>query len=235
MARPPGAGHATGPRSPTDTPWAPARWRLREMLERARRYAAAIREEPGLTQGELAEREGVSGPRVNQVLSFLRLDPSILADLTDLESENPVPSLDELFAIGRLPNARAQVTRYRATCAALRRADRGAVAQAKRQRGFEHLFARARAWQAALDRGQHRSLAALAQAEGISHHRVAQVLDLLTLAPEIQAALDVPFEALPAGITQHAVKALARLGVEAQRAWMAAFCAGRAGPASDPR
>jgi transcriptional regulator with XRE-family HTH domain len=198
------------------------------MVERARRYAAAIREEPGLTQGQLAEREGVSGPRVNQVLSILRLDPSILADLTDLEREEPVPSLDELFVIGRLPGGRAQVTRYRAVCAALAGERVGVKVQAARQRRFQHLFARARVWQAALDSGQFRSLSELAGAEGVSHHRVAQVLDLLTLPREIQAALDVPFEELPAGITQAEVRALARMGdAEAQRTAFAAICARR--------
>lgn len=198
------------------------------MVERARRYAAAIREEPGLTQGQLAEREGVSGARVNQVLSILRLDPSILADLTDLEREEPVPSLDELFVIGRLSGGRAQVARYRAVCAALAGERVGVKVQAARQPGFQHLFARARVWQSALDSGQFRSLAELAQAEGLTRHRVAQVLDLLTLAPEIQAALDVPFEALPAGITQKDVMALARVeGVEAQREGFARLRAGQ--------
>lgn len=188
------------------------------MVERARRYAAVLREEPGLTQGQLAEREGVSGARVNQVLSILRLDPSILGDLTDLEREEPVPSLDELFVIGRLAGGRAQVARYRAVCAALAGERVGVKVQAARQRGFQHLFARARVWQAALDSGQFRSLSELAKSDGLSHHRVAQVLDLLTLPPEIQAALDVPFEELPAGITQANVRALARMGsLEAQR------------------
>ena len=200
------------------------------MVERARRFAAAIREEPGLTQGQLAQREEVSGPRVNQVLSILRLDPSILADLTDLDREEPVPSLDELFVIGRLPGGRAQVARYRAVCAALNGERVGVKVQAARQPGFQHLFARARVWQSALDSGQFRSLAELAQAEGLTRHRVAQVLDLLTLPPEIQAALDAPFEELPAGITQKEVMAVARvLGVEAQREMSARWTRSGAG------
>ena len=52
----------------------PARLRVRERVERARRNAAVPREEPALTQGQLAEREGVSGARVNQVLSIVRLE-----------------------------------------------------------------------------------------------------------------------------------------------------------------
>ena len=53
------------------------------IVERARRYAEAIRERPGLTHGQLAAREGVSGPRVDQGLSTLRLHEAILVDLTD--------------------------------------------------------------------------------------------------------------------------------------------------------
>jgi len=59
----------------------------------------------------------------------------------------------------------------------------------------------------------------------VTHHWVAQVLDLLTLAPEIQAALDVPAETLPPGLTQKVIRCLARLGdhdaqrAEARRRW----------------
>ena len=200
------------------------------MVTRARCYAAAIREEPGLTQRQLAQREGLSGPRVNQVLSILRLDPSILADLTDLERDAPVPSLDELSVIGRLRGGRAQVARYRAVCAALAGERVGLKAQPARQRGFQHLFARARVWQAALDSGQFRSLAELARAEGLTHHRVAQVLDMLTLPVEIQAALDVPFEELRVRVTQAEVRALVRMGdAEAQRAAFSALRTRRTG------
>ncbi|TVQ88952.1 MAG: hypothetical protein EA397_16090 [Deltaproteobacteria bacterium] len=220
------AGHACGPRPVATSPWTPARDRLRELVDRARGYATAIREEPGLTQGKLGRREGVSGARVNQVLSILRLDPSILANLIDAERDTPVPSLDELFAIGRISGGRAQVARYRAVCAALAGERAGVQARPARQRGFQHLFARARAWQTALDAVEFRSLSELAAAEGLTHHRVAQVLDLLTLPVEIQAALDVPAEELPKGITQAEVRRLVRTkGVEVQREGFATVCA----------
>lgn len=180
------------------------------IVERARRYAEAIREEPGLTQGQLATREGLSGPRVNQVLSMLRLHEAILVDLTDPERDTPVPSLDELFAIGKLDDARSQVARYRAVCAALEGRRRDLKVQAGRQRGFQHLFVQARAFQGALDRGEYRSIAALARAHGLSHSRVGQVLDLLTLPVDVQTALDVSAERLPKGVTQKSVKAYAR-------------------------
>jgi len=211
------SGHAIGP--PT-TAWTPARERMRETIERAERYAKALRREPGLTQGDLAQREGVSGPRVNQILAILRLEPSILADLVDPTSDNPVPTLKELHAIGRLASERAQVGRYRQVCEALRKkripADR---VKPTPQRGFRHLFAKARTWQAMLDAGEARSVAALARQVKVSRHQVGRVLDLLTLPPEVQAALDVPAEELPAGVTQAKVKGLARLeGAAAQRA-----------------
>ncbi len=51
---------------------------------------------------------------------------------------------------------------------------------------------------------------------------VGQLLDLLTLAPEIQAALDRPPGGLPAGLTQKEVRRIARLGDhEAQRVLVA--------------
>ncbi|MEN9784931.1 MAG: hypothetical protein RLZZ299_195 [Pseudomonadota bacterium] len=142
---------------------------MRATLERARRYARIIREDR-VTQEELAAREGVSGPRVNQVLSFLRLDPSILGDLTDLTSVDLIPSMDELFAIGRLPSGRAQVARYRTVCATLKGQRACEQAEAARQRGFQHLFAQARGWQAALDAGTYRSLCELGRSEGLSAH-----------------------------------------------------------------
>ena len=98
------------------------------------------------------------------------------------------------------------------------------------QRGFQHLFVQARAWQAALDADEVRSLAELAQRERQSRHQVARVLDLLTLPDDIQAALDVPAQDLPSGATQAMVRKLVKLGdAEAQRsAWSAWFAPARA-------
>jgi hypothetical protein len=131
-----------------------------------------------------------------------------------------VPTLKELHAIGRLASERAQVGRYRQVCEALRKkritADR---VKPTPQRGFQHLFAKARTWQAMLDVGEVRSVSALARQVKVSRHQIGRVLDLLTLPPEVQAALDVPVEELPQGVTQAQVKGLARVdGAEAQRA-----------------
>ncbi len=214
-------GHGTGPAAP-GTGWSTARRRLRDMVHRARVYAKALRSEPGLTQGQLAAREGVSGPRINQVLSILRLEESILADMTDDTIDAPVPSLDDLFVVGKMRDGRNQVGRYRALCEALAGGRPDVDARSTRQRGFQHLFAQARALREAMDSGTWRSMAALAKAEGLSPRRVGQVLDLLTLAPEIIDALDVPPERLPDGLTQKEVFKLAEVGnVGEQRA---VFC-----------
>lgn len=105
----------------------------------------------------------------------------------------------------------------------------GAVLAGERARR-EHRSTRARGRQAALDSGRFGSSLELARAEGIGHPRIALLLDLLTLPPEIQAALDVRFEDLPTGITQADVRALARMGdAEAQRAVFSALWTRRTG------
>ncbi len=144
------AGHGRGP-GPSPR-WGTARARLQDLVERARRFAKALRDERGLTQAEVGAREGVSGPRVNQVLSVLRLHEAILADVTDPARDAPVPSLDELFAIGRIEDPRQQVARYHAICASLEGSG-GPKAGVARQRGFQHLFAQARAHQRRSTRG----------------------------------------------------------------------------------
>jgi len=179
--------------------------RMRATLERAEYYARIIRRE-GITQEDLAAREGVTGPRVNQVLAFLRLERAILDDLTDLSCTTPVPTMSALAAIGRLPTGRAQVARYRQLCAALEASGNAGAVGSARQRGFRHLLAQAREWQDALNAGKYRSISALGRAERLSSHRVGQLLDLLTLPPDLQARLDAPPESLPPGLTQKEVK-----------------------------
>jgi hypothetical protein len=72
-----------------------------------------------------------------------------------------------------------------------------------------------------LESGEHRSAASIARAEGIDPSRVGQVLDLLTLAPEVLAVIDVPAEEVPSGVRQADLRRLVRLDHEAQRAWVA--------------
>jgi hypothetical protein len=73
----------------------------------------------------------------------------------------------------------------------------------------------------ALESGEARSLEDLGRAEGVTGRRIAQILLLLQLAPEIIEALDVPAADLPSGITERRLREVARLrGREEQRrAW----------------
>lgn len=90
-----------------------------------------------------------------------------------------------------------------------------------RQKGFQHLLLRARRYQAWLDEGTHRSLVAIATAEKVSHGRVGQVLDLLTLPPEILAVIDVPADRAPEGLTHMELRRIARLATREEK--LAAF------------
>lgn len=191
--------------------WTPARRRLAELVSRARSYAKTIREGRYVTQQELAESEGVSQAYVSQVLSLLRIAAPILDVASDPDRDEPVPTLSDLLEIGRLPSPRQQVQGYRAIVSSLEGRRNGVKAAKVKVRGFQHLFAEARALQAALDSGAARSVTELAKARRVSHHRIGHILDLLTLPAEIQAALDVPVERLPKGITQKEVRKIAKL------------------------
>jgi hypothetical protein len=116
-----------------------------------------------------------------------------------------------LAVIGRLPTGRAPVARYRQLCAALGGGASAREVYAARQRGFRHLFAQARALQAALDTGKRRSISALGRKERLSSHRVGQLLDLITLPADLQARLEAPPDTLPPGLTQKVVKRIVSL------------------------
>jgi hypothetical protein len=72
-----------------------------------------------------------------------------------------------------------------------------------------------------LESGEHRSAASIARAEGLDPSRVSQVLDLLTLAPEVLAVIDVPAEQAPPGLRQAYLRRLVRVEHEVQRHWVA--------------
>lgn len=60
------AGSAAGqPCGPTSGPWTGARRQLRELLDRADRYARVLVGPPRLTHEELGERGGISAARVS--------------------------------------------------------------------------------------------------------------------------------------------------------------------------
>lgn len=230
------AGHACGPRcgghesvlAGADVdPWASSLDRLRGHIERARAWYALRIENPGLTVAELAQREGVAPARVSEALGLLRLSPAIVADLERPDRRGPVPTVADLERLSRVRDRLAQVGRYRELCR-----DAGATGNkrrkgAPRQKGFQHLLLQARRYQAWLDDGTHRSLSSIAEAEGITPGRVGQVLDLLTLPPEILAVIDVPAERAPKGLTHMELRRIARLGdreaqMEAFARWLPA-------------
>ena len=51
----------------------------------------------------------------------------------------------------------------------------------------------------------------MGQSDGLSGARVSQLLNLLHLAPQIIAALDVPDDECPKGVSKKEVRAIARL------------------------
>jgi hypothetical protein len=86
----------------------------------------------------------------------------------------------------------------------------------------------ARELKAKWESGDYETLAALARAEGIGSGRVSELLALLQLAPEILAAIDVPVEQLPAGVTKEGIRRIVRLrDAQQQRRSFRALCAGR--------
>ena len=222
-----GAGQGCGPgaEEAVPDPWAGALARVRGHLERARRYRAWLDGGAGRTLTELGELEGITKARVSQLVSLLDLVAEIVEDIERPDRTGPVPSELVLRHIAALPDAERQVARYRAVCTpaapvsgGVYRREEGGPVPAPRGEGFQHLFARARRYQALLDSGEMESLVEIGRAEGVSGARVSQVLLFLHLAPEISAVLDVPAGEVPAGVGVKAMREIARLrSQEAQR------------------
>jgi len=88
---------------------------LQHHFERARHYRMLLEDEPGLTQKEIGEREGISAQRVGQRLLLLALAPEII-EVVDV----PLPQLPvgvtekTLRPIARLQDHTAQVEAFRA-------------------------------------------------------------------------------------------------------------------------
>jgi hypothetical protein len=178
---------------------------------------------PALTHQELGEREGVSAARISQIVSLVRLDRALITHATDVTLDQPIPSVADLRQMARLPTARQQVERYTALCAMLA-GQRGGQAKLTKQRGLQHLFRQASLWQEALDAEQFRSVSEVARAEGAHASAVGKVLDLLRLADDVRASLDVEPEQLPPGFTQKDAMRIARMKTaEEQRAALARF------------
>ena len=105
--------------------------------------------------------------------------------------------------------------------------ERGAAGHRTARPGFRADFERARRWRAVLEGADRLTLADIAREEGCSPDRVAQVLNLLELAPEIIAVLDVEAERLLKGVRRKDVRRIAWLAShEEQRREFEQLCAG---------
>jgi hypothetical protein len=208
-------------------PWGDARQRVCATLERALQYREALLGPGRLTVARLAEREGVAPARITEATGLLRLPREVLAELR--QGRGAVPTVKDLVALSRERDAKAVVARYRRLCEDIERGGNGRRAGMPKQRGFQHLLARARRYQELLASGQYASMSQLARAEGITHARVGHLLDLLALSPAILAVIDVPTEQAPPKLTHMGLRELARIADhdaqerEARRRWPAFF------------
>ncbi len=206
-----------------DDPWASRRAALRGHLARARDFARRIETGRVENAADLAGREGLTRARVSQLLRLLKLSPVILADIEDVEGTGPVPTEAELRKLAGTKTPERQEYEYRRLCGAeaAGRPPGAPVRGRPHQRGLQHLFERARRYHALLDAGEYRSLNELGRAEGVTGNRIAQVLRLLQLDPEIIAQVDVRAEDLPPGVTDRRLRQVAKLRTreEQMAAW----------------
>ena len=197
----PESGHAIGPPSPD--PLAGALARVRAALDRADRYHVWLEAEEGRTGAELSRCEGVSRARVCQVLRLRRLARAVVEDLRMDGRTGAVPTVADLRWLAGVAEA-AQWERYERLLE-----ERCAVGSRTARPGFQADFERARRWRALLEGEDRLTLADIAREEGCSPGRVAQVLNLLELAPEIIAVLDVEAGRLPKGVRRKDVRRIA--------------------------
>jgi len=197
-----------------EDPWASRRAALRGHLDRARDFARRIETGRVDNAADLAAREGLTRARVSQLLRLLKLAPAILADLEDVDGTGPVPTESALRKLAGAKTPERQVHEYRRLCGveAAGRPPQPPVRRAPPpQRGLQHLFERARRYHALMESGEHRSLHELGRVEGVTGNRIAQVLRLLQLDPEIIALVDVVPEDLPEGVTEKKLRRVAGL------------------------
>jgi hypothetical protein len=204
------AGHGGGPDL-----WEQARQRVVAHLDRAARYQAWLDEHPNRSAAELAKQEGLSRARVSQTLSLGRLPPEVVADLRRSDRTGAVPREKDLWVLARMANRWNAVERYRKLVA--QDPEVAPVPRGPKQRGFQHQLERARRYQAMLDAGEHETVASIGRAEGLSYQRVGQLLQLLQLAPDLVAALDVPPDRLPGTLSSRAVRELSMLRDHAEQ------------------
>ncbi len=193
-------------------PWAVQRARFQERMVLATRLRQALLDDEKLTLVGLDRREGMAPSRVSEIIALMRLGAEIRSDIEAPAVPRPVPAWDDLLVLIRERDARKQAAGYFQIVQGLVSRTRSGRVRQPRQRGFQHLFAQARVWCHWLETGKYRSEAALARAERVNPRRVTYLLDLLALAPEIQAAIDVPSDRIPESMRQSDIFAIAALG-----------------------
>lgn len=194
--------------------WAPRRAALRGHLARARDFKRRIDRGHVDSAATLAAEEELTRARVSQLLRLLKLSPVILADLEASDGTDPVPTEAVLRKLAGIRTPSRQEAEYQRLCK-LELEDRKPETQSRRgrppQQGIQHLLQRARRYHAMMTAGEARSLAEVGRIEGVTGQRIAQLLSLLQLAPEILAEVDRPADELPAGITEKRLRAVAKL------------------------
>ena len=181
--------------------------RFEETLQRRDRYRDWLAQDPGRSQTDLAQHEGLSKSWVSQVLALERLTPQVVEAVR--RGQGRVPVMAELLKIARLPPDEQM--------SALVRIE----AESRRFQGSTRMaLARARHYRALLDSGTCLNLREVADREGVSCTLVGQMLGLLRLPESILEAVDVPKNELPAGFRMKELVRLGRVGgEEAEVGW----------------
>ena len=183
----------------------------RERLALARSFQARLDAGEAHTQAELARLlGGISAPRLGQILRLLRLAPSIQERIEQDQGASVALSDRALRTIAANPDQQAQVEAFDNATAHRQRRGRDT-------RGLQHHLERARHYRRLLEAEPELTLKEIGAREGISSVRVGQRLLLLALAPEIIAAVDVPHQRLPAGVTERMLRPIARLRDHAEQ------------------
>jgi hypothetical protein len=193
--------------------WADARQRL----ALARSFQARLDAGEARTQADLARQVGgISASRVGQFLRLLRLAPSILEHIKQDRAAHQALSDRTLRRIAGIRDHDAQVEAFDTAMEQLSSRGRGA-------RKLQHHFERARHYRRLLVEEPGLTQREIGAREGISAARVGQRLQLLALAPEIIAAVDVPHQQLPVGVTEATLRPIARLRDHAEQVEPAVF------------
>lgn len=200
-----------------DDPWVDRRARVRAQLERASAWQRDLDHGTFANRAEIAQVEKLSRARVSQVMKLLELSEEIRRGILDPERVGPLPTEKELRKLAEVQPHDLQNLRYRRMIEALAPPrvtewkGRPKPESLPPRRGFRHLFDQARRYQALLDSGDHPTVASVGRSVGLTGTRVSQLLNLLHLAPDLIALLDVEADQVPEGMGTKDLRALARL------------------------